>query len=535
MKTPSLPSHMSHAFGAVPRVDPPRSSFRRPQKHKTTFNAGYLIPYFRDEVLPGDSFSVSSTLVCRLSTPVAPIMDDIYIDTHFFYVPKRILWSNWQRFCGAQDNPGDSTDFLEPQIICPFGGWLEDSIPAYLGNRQRVDNLDISALFTRAYNLIYNEFYRDQDLQPSATVDLGDGPDDPANYVLRRRCKRPDYFTTCRPFVQKGPDVLLPLGESAPVYGDGVNSMQLTDGFEPFSFRYATSTSNTGTAGTALGSTAAADTVTSGNVLNIVSSGTSGVFADLSSATASTVNALRFAFAMQRKRERDARSGTRYNEMLLAHWGVISPDFRLQRPEYLGGGSQRMNFQTVANTNLTGTNNAELGAFGLSVGSRHGFTKSFTEYGLILGLVSVRRDQTYQQGVHRMFSRRSFDDYFLPVFSGLGEQAVLNKEIFAQGTAADDEVFGYNEYGSEYRYGSSMVTGIFNSDYPTPLHFWHIAENYSSLPVLSDAWIQDNPPLDRVLAVSGSVTPHIIMDSFTNVTCARRMPVYGIPGMVDHF
>ena len=446
-------------------------------------------------------------------------MDNIFLDTHFFFVPNRLLWENWERFNGAQDNPADSTDFLTPIITCPAGGWSHDSLPAYFGVRQNTDNLDIVAFWTRAYNFIFNECFRDQDLQDSIPFDTDDGPDLDTDYVLKRRCKRPDYFTTCRPFVQKGPDVPLPLGESAPLsFATSAGTSQRL-----------TAVDSGGTPRDLAASGSSSDFLFPNNA---VASGTP-LFADLQNATASTVNALRFAFQLQRKRERDARSGTRYIEYLSAHWGVTSPDFRLQRPEYLGGSSQRMDFHTVPNTNITASNPADLGAFGLSVGNRHGFTKSFVEHGVIVGLISARADLTYQQGVPRMFSRRTVDDFYLPVFAHLGEQAVLNKEIFAQGTSADDDVFGYQEYGAEYRYGYGKNTGKFSSDDPQSLDFWHLSIENSSLPILSDVFIQDNPPVDRVLQVT--TEPHIIMDSYFSIKHTREMPVYSVPGMIDHF
>lgn len=522
---------MPHQFGLVPQMSHQRSTFRRDHKHKTTLDAGWLVPIYVDEVLPGDTMSVNGNIVARLSTPIAPIMDDIFIDTHFFYVPNRLVWDNWERFCGAQDNPGDSTDFLVPRITCPVGGWPLDSLPAYFGVRPLTDNLDTSALFTRAYNLCYNEMYRDQNLQDSIPVDKDDGPDDPTDYVLRRRCKRPDYFTTCLPYVQKGDDVLLPLGDTAPVVGIGKKN-------QTYVFGVGTNVYETGasapTTYASLSDTWNVDTfVVRQDPTNL---GYPGIYADLSAASAATVNALRFAFAMQRKRERDARSGTRYVEHLAAHWGVTSPDYRLQRPEYLGGGSQRIDMQTVPQTaQFGGGSLGTTGAFGISVVSdgRHGFFKSFVEHGVIIGLVNVRAELSYQQGVHRMFTREKFDDFYLPVFQGIGEQAVLNKEIYAQGTAADEDVFGYQEYGAEYKYGISKVTGLFNSEAPTSLDFWHLGQDFASLPPLNGEYIQDNPPIDRVVRVN--TEPHVIMDSYFSIRHTRAMPVYNVPGMIDHF
>lgn len=538
-RTPRLKSNMPHGYGSVPTVQQRRSTFRRDHKHKTTLDVGYLVPIFIDEVLPGDTYNVNLTIIGRLSTPLVPIMDNLHIDTHAWFVPNRLLWENWERFCGAQDNPGDSTDFVVPRISCPDDGWAHNSLPAYFGVRQNTENLDINALYTRAYNFIYNECYRDQDLQDSIPFDTDDGPDDPADYPLRKRAKRPDYFTTCRPFLQKGPAVEIPLGDTAPVIGNGL-AMGMTDGDGNF---YAAGSSGAGTGdwregryGEELPHTDTSSALLSGNTLGLTTDALlSGVVADLSSATASTVNALRFAFQMQRKFERDARSGTRHTEFLNAHWGVNSPDFRLQRPEYLGGGSQRMEFQTVPNFNISeGTNGAELGSFAVSTGSGHGFLKSFVDYGVILVLAHVRADQSYQQGVPRLLSRETIDDYYLPVFQNIGEQPVLNREIFATGDdEIDNAVFGYQEYGADYRYGYTKITGKFNSEDPQSLDFWHLGYDFEDTPILGDEFIQDDPPIQRALIVEDE--PHVIMDTYSLVKCTRTMPVHSVPGMIDHF
>lgn len=528
---PKMPSVMSHEFSRVPSAEIPRSSFDRSHGHKTTFDTGQLVPIFVDEALPGDTFNLDMAGFARLATPLFPIMDNLYMETFFFAVPVRLLWDNWQKFNGEQDNPGDSTDYLIPTVDTPAGGWARGSLADYMGLPPAVEFDGVSALHFRAYNLIYNEWFRDENLQDALTVPKGDGPDDPSIYTVKRRGKRHDYFTSCLPWPQKGDAVNLPLGTGAPVVGT-TQPMQLDSrlnfsGSSPADYHMVQETS---------GSSINVSSGTTSWGLNITNDrDATTVFADLTGATAATINQLREAFQVQKLLERDARGGTRYTEILQSHFGVTSPDARLQRPEYLGGGSTPVNVNPVAQTSSTDETSplGNLGGVGTVSFNRHGFSKSFTEHCVIIGLVATRADLTYQQGINRMWSRQGRYDFYWPALAHIGEQAVLNKEIYAQGNTEDDKVFGYQERFAEYRYKPSLVTGKFRSSDPQTLDAWHLSQDFASLPVLSAQFIEENPPVDRTLAVPSE--PHFIMDSYFNLKTARPMPVYSVPGLIDHF
>jgi hypothetical protein len=524
----------------IPRADIPRSKFDCQSTHKTTFDAGYLVPVYVDEMLPGDTFNLNMTAFARLSTPLFPVMDNMIMDSFFFFVPNRLLWTNWQKFMGAQDNPGDSISYIVPQTVCPPGGYAIGSLQDYMGlptvgQVAGSNTVSHCAFWTRGYNLIYNQWFKDENLQNNVVVDTGDGPDNPSNYVLLRRGKRKDYFTSALPWTQKGSPVTLPLGTSAPVFGNG--RMMLKD---------VTSGATGGLSSGAGGAPLFAGDVTGGTFNNndwvgVVPSGTSGLYADLSTATAATINQIRQAFQIQKLLERDARGGTRYTEIIRAHFGVASPDSRLQRPEYIGGGSTPVNINPIAQTSATGTTGSStpmgtLAAMGTVLAHKHGFTYSAQEHGIIIGLVSIRADLTYQQGLHRMWSRQTRYDFYFPVFATLGEQSILNKEIYVDGSSNDNLTFGYQERWAEYRYNPSRISSLFRSTAAGTLDAWHLAQKFTTLPTLASTFIQDTPPVSRIVAVGAAANgQQFIFDSFFDCKKARPMPMYSVPGLVDHF
>lgn len=553
-----MKSVMKHAFSMVPRAEIQRSVFDRSCGYKTTFDSGYLIPFFVDEVLPGDTFKLDHSILARLSTPIVPIMDNVFLETFFFFVPNRLVWENWQRFCGERDNPEDSIDFLVPQLTAPEGGFSNQSIFDYMGLPTKIGGYKFNSLALRAYNLIYNEWFRDENLQDSVTVVKGDS-DDLSYYTLLRRGKRHDYFTSCLPWPQKGEPVEVPLAGSITADTLGSN-IDLTSSTVDMRWAGGSTLDPRTLAITAAPNqqiymqAGAAGGLGKGTIIDsdhkhqIDQTALNAIAANLNISGGSpesviNVNDLRTAFQVQRMLEKEARSGSRYTEILRGFFGVISPDGRLQRPEYLGGSSTRINVTPVAQTASTDNTSPQgnLAAFGYTADSKHVFNHSFTEHGIIIGLLNVRADLTYQQGLERHWSRQTRYDYYWPTLAHLGEQAVLNKEIYAQGPSAldsdgnveDEKVFGYQERYAEYRYKNSQITGKLRSNDSASLDVWHLSQYFENLPVLNSEFIVDNPPIARALAVQNE--PQFIADCYFNCKCVRPMPVYSVPGLIDHF
>nr|WNN13108.1 MAG: major capsid protein [Microviridae sp.] len=551
--------NQSH-FAMIPQANIRRSVFDRSHVYKTTFNEGQLIPYFVDEVIPGDTFTLNPVEFCRLATPVVPFMDNIYIESFFFFVPSRLVYDKWVNLCGEQENPEDSTDYLVPTVS--LTGDMTNKLPDYMGiacASGTFNNVSVNCLPFRSYWLIWNEWFRDENLQKSVKVSkgetntvlepMGQSTANP-NYGLPSgvkkwydpapRGKRFDYFTGSLPWPSKGPAVDLPLGGNAPIIassdvsvpaGSKLNS--IFPNTRDSLFLCSDTSYVLPNSVTASFSNAGESYILGSNVPPRVA--VSPFYADMSNVTLATINSLRQAFMLQRYYEIDARGGTRYTEKLQAHFGVTNPDARLQRPEFLGSHSSMMTINPVTQTSSTDstTPQGNLAAYGLNAQRYHAFTKSFSEFGYVIGLINVRADLTYQQGVNRMWLRSDVLDFYWPSFAHLGEQAIENIEIYCQGNDDDKKVFGYQERYAEYRYKPSLITGQFRSTYKEPLDIWHLSQKFATLPTLSDEFIQDHPPISRVVAVPSY--PHFLLDVKFNLKCIRPMPMYGIPGMMGHF
>ena len=546
------------------RLDMSRSKFPRNFSHKTTFNAGQVIPFYVDEVLPGDTFQVRTSKVVRMQTLLTPVMDNVYLDTYYFFVPNRLVWEHWKQFMGENTESAwiPQVQYEVPQLTAPAGGWQVGTVADYMGVPTGVENISVNALPFRAYALVMNEWFRSENLTDPLNIPVDDATVagvNTGNYVSDvAKGGKPyvankfrDYFSSCLPSPQKGPDVVLnavtpgnlpvvPMAESTSSHftGDNLIWSDPSTGV-PFEtggvVRYlglAANSPKNRTVATKTSSFINGPDV-QGNVVP------SNLWAIQESAfNVATINQLRTAFQIQKFYERSARGGSRYIETLKAHFGVTSPDARLQRPEYLGGNRIPVSINQVVQNSGTVAGSTPLGdtgAMSLTTDVHSDFTKSFVEHGFVIGVMVARYDHTYQQGIERFWSRKSMFDYYWPEFANIGEMAVLNKEIYAQGTAQDDEVFGYQEAWADYRYKPSRVSGEMRSQYAQSLDVWHLADDYSKLPSLSDNWIREDPTLiNRVLAVSDNVANQFFCDIYVQNYTTRNMPLYSIPGLIDH-
>lgn len=520
-----IQSAFQNHFAQVPQVQRPRSQFKRVSRHKHTFDEGLLIPFYLDDVIPGDTFNLKASTFARLATPIFPIMDNMYLETFWFFVPNRLVWTNFVKQHGERLNPDDTVDYTTPVIDSTTiaansaEGSLWDNFGLPMQGKQYLTK--VSALPFRMYNLIWREWFRDQDLQDSPVVDTDNGPDSLADYQLKRIGKFKDYFTTARPEPQKGTDVEIPLGTSADI---------LRESNAPYWGVYKAGTdTGSGSIDAYFQTSRLGDSV---DGFNYSLDPRGGLYADLTTATAATINELREAFTVQQMYEIDMRGGSRFIEMIYNHYGVVNPDFRLQRPEFLGYRRAMVNIHPIPQTGETNTTpQGNLAAFGTVSTNNNGFIKSFTEFGYVMGLLAVRSDLSYQECLDRHWSRQTRFDYYYPSMANLGEQAILNQEIYTNPSAStnNESVFGYQERWAEYRFKTSKITGLFRSTATTSLDAWHLAQEFTSLPTLGDTFIQENAPVDRCIATSSE--PHFIFDALVENITARVMPMYSAPGL----
>ncbi len=546
------------------RLDMSRSKFPRNFSHKTTFNAGQVIPFYVDEVLPGDTFQVRTSKVVRMQTLLTPVMDNVYLDTYYFFVPNRLVWEHWKQFMGENTESAwiPQVEYEVPQLTAPANGWEVGTLADYMGIPTGVKGLSVSALPFRAYALIMNEWFRSENLTDPLNIPVDDATVqgvNTGNYVSDvAKGGKPfvankfrDYFTSCLPSPQKGPDVTIntaQLGNAPvvpmdkPVPKDLLNypyNVYIPNGNSNFGAGYHAGSVHQNAFGGAYWLAKDGNSDLDPTIDNGVVGYPANLWAKFdNTVSVATINQLRTAFQIQKFYERSARGGSRYIETLKAHFGVTSPDARLQRPEYLGGNRIPVSINQVIQNSGTVSGSTPLGdtgAMSLTTDVHSDFTKSFVEHGFVIGVMVARYDHTYQQGVERFWSRKSMFDYYWPEFANIGEQAVLNKEIYAQGNAQDDEVFGYQEAWADYRYKPSRVSGEMRSSYAQSLDVWHLADDYSKMPALSDAWIHEDPAtINRVLAVSDNLANQFFCDIYVQNYSTRNMPLYSIPGLIDH-
>lgn len=546
------------------RLDMSRSKFPRNFSHKTTFNAGQVIPFYVDEVLPGDTFQVRTSKVVRMQTLLTPVMDNVYLDTYYFFVPNRLVWEHWKQFMGENTESAwiPQVEYEVPQLTAPANGWEVGTLADYMGIPTGVKGLSVSALPFRAYALIMNEWFRSENLTDPLNIPVDDATVqgvNTGNYVSDvAKGGKPfvankfrDYFTSCLPSPQKGPDVTIQTAQlgnapvvpmDKPVPKDLLNypyNVYIPNGNSNFAAGYHAGSVHQNAFGGAYWLAKDGNNDLDPTIDNGVVGYPANLWAQFdNTVSVATINQLRTAFQIQKFYERSARGGSRYIETLKAHFGVTSPDARLQRPEYLGGNRIPVSINQVIQNSGTVSGSTPLGdtgAMSLTTDVHSDFTKSFVEHGFVIGVMVARYDHTYQQGIERFWSRKSMFDYYWPEFANIGEQAVLNKEIYAQGNAQDDEVFGYQEAWADYRYKPSRVSGEMRSSYAQSLDVWHLADDYSKMPALSDSWIHEDPAIiNRVLAVSDNLANQFFCDIYVQNYTTRNMPLYSIPGLIDH-